>query len=225
MATTITGSGVDNIIDGTIVDADVNASAGIVIKDSNGNVGIVNSGSTDRNFHIKSSNDDYNGILIQTKELIGVNSSPQTDRNTRYYINFHGASTSDPSAGSANTSYYHLKTNIPTTTVAINTMYRFETNGYSYGIAEFIDCVSVGYAYGTTGILHAPQDRTQGTATTTTYQSQDNFIVLLVYVGSTSYYAGMQFSARFTNPTGNLWNLKVLESIWTNNSSTTGGVY
>jgi len=30
MATTITGSGVDNIIDGTIVNADINASAGIV---------------------------------------------------------------------------------------------------------------------------------------------------------------------------------------------------
>jgi hypothetical protein len=225
MATTITGSGVDNIIDGTIVDADVNVSAGIVIKDSNGNVGIGNSGSTDRNFHIKSSNDDYNGILIQTKELIGVNSSDQTDRNTRYYINFHGASTTNGGTTSSNTSYYHLKTNIPTTDPLINTMYRFETNGYSYGISQVIDCVSVGYAYGVTSTLHNAANITRGTPTTYTYQSQDGFLVLRVYVGTSSYYAGIQFSARFTNPTGNLWNLKVLESIWTNNSSTAGTVY
>ncbi len=223
MATTITGSGVDNIIDGTIVDADVNVSSGIVIKDSNGNVGIGNSGSTDRNFHIKSSTDDYNGILIQTEELASDNG--YSNRNTRYYINFHGASTIAPSPNNPNTSYYHLKTNIPTTDPASNIMYRFETNGYSYGISEVIDCVSVGYAYGVTSTLHNAANITRGTPTTTTYQSQDGFLVLRVYVGTSSYYAGIQFSARFTNPTGHSWNLKVLESIWTNNSSTTGTVY
>ena len=156
MATTITGSGVDNIVDGTITNADINASAAIAGSKVDGSFGKVlqvvtgvsttyssTSSSTYANVGLQTSitpSSNTSQILVIISAGLGNSNSSTNNnvrllRNTTEVISFSRVSFSGASHMAAQSSFVYL--DLPTTTSSTIYNLQYKTDGGAFRFNDY----------------------------------------------------------------------------------------